>query len=56
LDPDRVFAVGSPAGGRLAAMLGVTPGDPKLEGDGCRKAFSSRVTAVVAFNPACSGN
>ncbi len=39
VDPNRVAAVGSSAGGHLAALLGVTG-----EGD-------SRVQAVVAFNP-----
>ena len=51
LDSGHIFAVGSSAGGYLAAMLGVTPDDPALEGDGCCQEFSSRVTAVAAFNP-----
>ena len=51
IDPDHIFAVGSSAGGHLATMLGVTPDDPSLEGDGCCKEFSSRITAVAAFNP-----
>lgn len=51
LDPRRIFAIGSSAGGHLAALLGTTNGDADLEGDVCCKGFSSDVTAVVAFNP-----
>ena len=51
IDTEHIFAVGSSAGGHLATMLGVTPDDPALEGDGCCKEFSSKVTAVAAFNP-----
>ncbi len=51
IDPEHIFAVGSSAGGHLAAMLGTTGDDPKFEGDGCCKEFSSKVTAVAAFNP-----
>jgi len=51
LDPDHIFAVGSSAGGHLAAMLALTAGDPTFEGDGCCREFSSRVTAAAAFNP-----
>jgi acetyl esterase/lipase len=39
IDPKRIFAIGSSAGGHLAALLGVTNGDPKLEGDVCCRAF-----------------
>jgi len=51
IDPERVAAVGSSAGGHLAALLGVTGGDPQFEGPGAGRQFSSRVTAVVALNP-----
>ncbi len=51
IDTERIFAAGSSAGGHLATMLGVTGGEAALEGDGCCKQFSSKVTAVVAFNP-----
>jgi len=51
IDPDHVAAVGSSAGGHLAALLGVTGGDPQFEGAGASRQFSSRVTAVVALNP-----
>lgn len=51
IDPNRIAAAGSSAGGHLAAMLGVTRDVSGFEGDGCCREFSSRVTAVVAFNP-----
>jgi acetyl esterase/lipase len=51
IDPDHVAAVGSSAGGHLAALLGVTGGDLQFEGTGAGRQFSSKVTAVVALNP-----
>jgi acetyl esterase/lipase len=51
IDERYIFAVGSSAGGHLAAMLALTGGDPAFEGDACCKEFSSRITAAVAFNP-----
>ncbi len=50
IDPKRIAAVGSSAGGHLAALMGVTNGDPAVEGNGCCKHYSSAVQAVVAFN------
>ena len=52
IDPNRIFAIGSSAGGHLASMLGLTGGNQRYDRDGCCEVFSSRVTAVVAFNPA----
>lgn len=50
IDPKRIAAVGSSAGGHLAALMGVTNGDAALEGNGCCRTYSSAVQAVVAFN------
>ena len=53
LDPDRIGAWGSSAGGHLVAMLGVAPDRPELEGRGGWAEHSSRVQAVCdAFGPA----
>ena len=51
LDPDHIAAIGSSAGGHLAAFLGVTGDDPKWDGEVCCGGVSSKVQAVVAFNP-----
>jgi len=47
LDPDRIAAWGSSAGGHLAAMLGTAGDAVDLEGSGGNPGFSSRVQAVV---------
>jgi acetyl esterase/lipase len=53
LDPDRVAAWGSSAGGHLAAMLGTAGDRADLEGGGGNIDFSSRVQAVLDwFGPA----
>ncbi len=49
VDPDRIGAMGSSAGGHLAAMLGVTDGTEGLEGASGGLALSSRVQAVVDY-------
>ena len=49
LDPDRIGAWGSSAGGHLAALLGVSAGVPELEGDGGNAEYSSAVKAVCDF-------
>ncbi len=49
LDPDRIGAMGTSAGGHLACMLGVTGPADRLEGDGGNPEMSSRVQAVVSF-------
>lgn len=49
IDPDRIGAMGGSAGGHLAAMLGTSHNEPKLEGDGGNPGVSSRVQAVVGM-------
>ncbi len=51
IDPNRIAAAGGSSGGQLAALLGTTTSVKTLEGNGGNPAFSSRVEAVVAFNP-----
>lgn len=51
IDPDRIAAVGGSSGGQLAALLGTTADVRTMEGDGGDAQSSSRVQAVVAFNP-----
>ncbi len=53
IDPDRIGAWGSSAGGHLVALLGTTDAEAKLEGEGGWADQSSRVQAVVdLFGPA----
>jgi acetyl esterase/lipase len=49
IDPDRIGAWGSSAGGHLVATLGTSGGVPELEGDLGNLAASSRVQAVCDF-------
>jgi acetyl esterase/lipase len=49
LNPARIGAWGSSAGGHLVAMLGTSGGAADLEGDGGNLKESSRVQAVVDF-------
>jgi len=49
VDPDRIGAMGSSAGGHLVAMLGVTDGTEGLEGSSGDLTLSSRVQAVVDY-------
>ncbi|MGN6675226.1 MAG: alpha/beta hydrolase-fold protein [Thermomicrobiales bacterium] len=49
LDPARIGVWGASAGGHLAAMLGVAPDRPTLEGHGGWAEQSSRVQAVCDF-------
>ncbi len=51
IDPNRIAAAGGSSGGHLAALLGTTSDVRTLKGDGGNSQFSSRVEAVVAFNP-----
>ncbi|MBN1421976.1 MAG: alpha/beta hydrolase [Planctomycetes bacterium] len=51
VDPERIAASGGSAGGHLAALIGTTDSSNKLEGTGGSPDASSRVQAVVAFNP-----
>jgi acetyl esterase/lipase len=50
-DTERIAAVGGSAGGQLAALLGTTADDPRFEGKLGNPKQSTRVKAVVAFNP-----
>jgi len=47
IDPKRIAAVGASAGGHLVALLGVTNGLAKFEGEGGNSQISSAVQAVV---------
>lgn len=49
VDPDRIAAWGESAGGHLAALLGLTSGDPALEGAVGVAGPSSAVAAVAAW-------
>lgn len=49
VDPERIGAMGSSAGGHLVSMLGVTDGTEGLEGTSGDLALSSRVQAVVDY-------
>jgi len=52
LDSDHIGVFGASAGGHLAALLGTTAGNPKMEGDvGGNLNYSSRVQCVCAFYP-----
>jgi acetyl esterase/lipase len=52
IDPNKIAAAGGSAGGQLVALLGTSWDVRTMEGDGGNAQFSSRVQAVVAFNPA----
>ncbi|MEV7284969.1 alpha/beta hydrolase [Streptomyces sp. NPDC093252] len=47
LDTEHIIAFGESAGGHLAALLGLTPGHPALEGTVGVTGPSSQVTAVI---------
>jgi len=50
IDPDRIAVGGGSAGGHLAAMVGLTPGE--FEGHGPHLETSSRADLLILFNPA----
>ncbi len=52
IDPERIGAWGSSAGGHLAAVLGTTNGDPRYEDAALGTRPSSDVRCVCAFFPA----
>lgn len=47
LDTSRIAALGTSAGGQLAALLGTTSGMKKLEGEGDYPEYSSNIQAIV---------
>ena len=47
INPDKIGAIGSSAGGHLAALLATSYGAEELEGSGGYAAFSSQIQAVV---------
>jgi acetyl esterase/lipase len=47
VDTGKVATLGMSAGGQLAALVGATNGNTKLEGDGCNMGYSSDVRAIV---------
>ncbi|MDF2724598.1 MAG: Carboxylesterase type [Paenibacillus sp.] len=51
-DAERIGALGESAGGRLAALIGLSDGVPELEGQGGWESYSARVHAVVAMSGA----
>jgi acetyl esterase/lipase len=52
IDPERIAAAGTSAGGHLALMVGLVPPEAGYEGDGGNPGVSSRVRAVVSgFGP-----
>ena len=48
INPEKIGAIGSSAGGHLAALLATSNGAEELEGNGGYAAFSSQIQAVVA--------
>jgi pectinesterase len=47
VDTNKIAVLGFSAGGQLAALLGVTAGNPKFEGSDCNINASSSVKAIV---------
>ena len=54
IDPDRIGIWGESAGGQLAALVGASPSNPALEGNGGWSGGSSRVQAVCDWY--CGGD
>jgi acetyl esterase/lipase len=52
VDPNRIAVAGSSAGGEIAALVALTSGNPKFEGDGGFKEFPSTVKAAILYNAA----
>jgi acetyl esterase/lipase len=52
VDPRRIAVAGSSAGGELAALVALTNGDGRYEGDGGSRGFSSTVKAAIIYNAA----
>ena len=49
LDPDKIGAIGSSAGGHLAALLGTSAGVPELEGTGGNADHSSAIQVALPW-------
>ena len=59
LDSSFITVAGGSAGGNIAGLVGVTNGDPRFEGDGEHRDFSSDVNGVISLDGAIetvSGN
>jgi pimeloyl-ACP methyl ester carboxylesterase len=59
LNESSITVAGGSAGGNIAGLVGVTNGDPRFEGDGEHREFSSDVSGVIALDGAVgevSGN
>jgi hypothetical protein len=52
LDSNLILACGGSAGGNIAGLVGMTPGDPRFEGDGNQREHSSNVQGVISLNGA----
>jgi pectinesterase len=52
LDTNMILVSGGSAGGNIAGLVGMTKGDPRFEGDGNHKEFSSDVHGVIAYDGA----
>lgn len=50
VDSRRIAIAGTSAGGELAALVALTNGNPKFEGDGGSQTFSSSVKAAIIYN------
>lgn len=49
LDPNKIGAIGSSAGGHLAALLGSSAGVPELEGLGGNQNYSSKIQVALPW-------
>lgn len=59
LNPSFIVVAGGSAGGNIAGLVGVTNGDPRFEGDGEHRDFSSDVNGILSLDGAigeCSGD
>ena len=52
LDLNMILVSGGSAGGNIAGLVGTTNGDPRFEGDGNHKEYSSEVHGVIAYDGA----
>ncbi len=52
LDTDFITLAGASAGGNIAGLVGVTEGDPRFEGDGEHREFSSKVHGIISLDGA----